>query len=152
MLWPSVHLASGIGWCEARSKCSHEIYEFSTSPQACSCNLSINVTYTVWHLTTEHLTAVFSLLGYQWVHPWKLSWVFQPQVILHHSVFLWTASQMQVKTKSSWCARGENNGRKPTHCTVQELFLPLISQPSRIPLIYTVNFWRLKFETLNSYK
>ena len=88
--------------------------------KASPCHLNISFTYPLdaWQSpaeTTSHLTAVFSLLGHQWVYSWKLPRVLQPQVILHHSVFLWTAPQMQVKTGTgSWHAYVDHDGRKPT--------------------------------------
>lgn len=45
-------------------------------------------------LRPQCFIAVSSLLGHQWVHSGKLPRVFQPQAILHHPVFLWTAPQM----------------------------------------------------------
>ena len=123
MLRPHAHLASGTGGKMTTRKISHEICEFSVSPHGLPAwpEVSTLLTlYGIWQSTAgiaRHLTAVFSLPGYQWVYSWKLSWVFQPQIILHHSIFLWTASQMQVKTK-------KDNGRKATrgHCVGNLLY------------------------------
>lgn len=116
-LGPRVHLPSGAGWCEAKKKVFSQtpsvFYIFSKRFHVIEVSISLDA----WQSpaeTTSLLTAVFSLLGHQWVYSWKLPRVFQPQVILHHSVFLWTAPQMQVKTETgSWHAYMDDDCRKP---------------------------------------
>lgn len=43
-----------------------------------------------------NFTCAFSFLGHQWVHSWKLPRMLQSQAVLHHPLFLWTASKVQV--------------------------------------------------------
>lgn len=127
MLWACVYLASEAGWCRAKKG----FHFFSWNPSVLytfsrpSRIIKVSILLTLYDIrpspaeTARHLTAVFSLLGHQRVYPWKLSWVFQPQVVLHHSVLLWTASQMQVRTETgSWHAHLDNSDGKPTnwHC------------------------------------
>lgn len=122
--WTCVYLASEAGWCEAKKG----FHFFSWNPSVLyifsrpSRIIKVSILLTLYDIrqspaeTARHLTAVFSLLGHQRVYPWKLSWVFQPQVVLHHSVLLWTASQMQVRTETgSWHAHLDNNDGKPTN-------------------------------------
>lgn len=123
--------------------------------KAFPCHWSINFAYPLdaWQSpaeTTSLLTAVFSLLGHQWVYSWKLPWVFQPQIILHHSVFLWTAPQMQVKTDTgSWHTYVDNDGRKPTSWRCSGTFCV----PSPPAFWNSVNIYclslKITFETLN---
>lgn len=157
MLWPYVYLASEAGWCKAKkgfhffSWNPSVLYIFSRPSRIIRVSILLTL-YDIWQSpaeTARHLTAVFSLLGHQRVYPWKLSWVFQPQVVLHHSVLLWTASQMQVRTLKqahdvlTWTTM---TGNPPTGTAWASSASP-VSLTSGIQLIFTVNLsrWHLRF-------
>ena len=46
---------------------------------------------------TSVLTPIFPVSGYQYLYPGKLPRVLQPSPLLHHPIFLWTTSAMQVR-------------------------------------------------------